>query len=176
MGGAPPELAAELAGHLRAIAAPTPAQLGDSSHLARHQDARHKRSTRIQAILCEIRATPGSERFMLGNTYATLRKAACKHPVVVLVAGRGHTFALIMSNAAQDQPHTLRLEITSDELSALRVSAEQAGLRSRADMWDCEPGTRLRYHKPRLMTITSYIGFSEKYGARSSSLSFAICS
>jgi CHAT domain-containing protein/tetratricopeptide (TPR) repeat protein len=142
MEGAPPELAAELAGHLRSIAAPTPTQFDDA-----HQDARHKRNTRIQAILREIRATPGSERFMLGSAHATLRKAAHKHPVVVLAAGRGYAFALIMSNAAQDQPYALRLEITSDELSALRVSAEQAGLRSRADMRDCESGTRLRYQK-----------------------------
>jgi tetratricopeptide (TPR) repeat protein len=141
--GAPPELAAELAGHLRAIAVPAPAQLGDSSHLARHQDARHKQSTRIQAILCEIRATPGSERFMLGSTYATLRKAAHKNTVVVLVAGRGHAFALVMSNATQQQPHALRLELTSDDVSALRLSAEQAGLRSRADMCGCEPEARL---------------------------------
>jgi tetratricopeptide (TPR) repeat protein len=142
MEGAPPELAAELAGHLRAIATPAPTQF-DSSH----QDGRHKRNTRIQAILREIRATPGSERFMLGSTYATLRKAAHKHPVVVLVAGRGRAFALIMSNAVQDQPHALRLEITSDELLAIRLSAEQAGLRSRADMRDCESGTRLRYQR-----------------------------
>jgi hypothetical protein len=142
MEGAPPKVAAELAGHLRSIAAPTPTQCDDA-----HQDARHKRNTRIQAILREIRTTPGSERFMLGNTHATLRKTAHKHPVVVLVAGRGYAFALIMSNAAQDQPHALRLEITSDELSALRVSAEQAGLRSRADMRDCESGTRIRYQK-----------------------------
>jgi hypothetical protein len=143
MEGAPPELAAELGDHLRAIVVPAPAQLGDSSHLTLHQDARHKRNTRIQAILREIRATPGSERYMLGTTYATLRKAAHKHPVVVLVAGRGHAFALIMSNAAQDQPHALRLELTSDELSALRISAEQAGLQSRADMRGCEPEARL---------------------------------
>jgi CHAT domain-containing protein len=139
MEGAPSELAAELAGHLRAIAAHASMQLDGS-----HQDGRHKQNTRIQAILQEIRATPGSERFMLGNTYATLRKAAHKHPVIVLVAGRGHAFALIMSNAAQDQPHTLRLQLTSDDVSALRLSAELAGLRSRADsMRGGEPETRL---------------------------------
>jgi hypothetical protein len=135
---APPELAAELVGHLRAIAAPTPTQRD-----AFHQDERHKRNTRIQAILREIRARPGSERFMLGKTYATLRKTAHKHPVVVLVAGRNHAFALIMSNATQQQPHALRLELTSDDVSALRLSAEQAGLRSRADMCGCEPEARL---------------------------------
>jgi tetratricopeptide (TPR) repeat protein len=59
MEGAPTELAAELAGHLRAIrvATPTLTQL-DASHL---EDGRHKRNTRIQAILREIRATPGLE-------------------------------------------------------------------------------------------------------------------
>jgi tetratricopeptide (TPR) repeat protein len=141
--GAPPELTAELADHLRAIAAPVPAQLGDSPQPAHDQDARHKRNTRIQAILREIRAMPGRERFMLGASYDTLRMAAREHPVIVLVAGRGHAFALIMSNAAEDQPHALRLDLTSDDLSALRVSAEQAGLRSRADMRHCEPEARL---------------------------------
>jgi tetratricopeptide (TPR) repeat protein len=141
--GAPPELAAELADHLRAIAAPTPTQPAGSSHLAHHQDACHRRNTRIQAILREIRAMPGRERFMLGASYDTLRMAAREHPVIVLVAGRGHAFALIMSNATEDQPHALRLDLTSDDLSALRVSAEQAGLRSRADMRHCKPEARL---------------------------------
>jgi hypothetical protein len=80
---------------------------------------------------------------MLGASYNTLRMAAREHPVIVLVAGRGHAFALIMSNAAEDQPHALRLDLTSDYLSALRVSAEQAGLRSRADMRNCKPEARL---------------------------------
>jgi CHAT domain-containing protein/tetratricopeptide (TPR) repeat protein len=147
MEGAPPELAAELVDHLRAIAAPTPTQPAGSSHLVHHQDACHRRNTRIQAILREIRAMPGQERFMLGASYDTLRMAAREHPVIVLVAGRGHAFALIMSNATEDQPHALRLDLTSDDLSALRVSAEQAGLRSRADMRNCDSGTRIRYQK-----------------------------
>jgi tetratricopeptide (TPR) repeat protein len=141
--GAPPELAAELADHLRAIATPMPAQLDDSLPLSHHQDARHKRNTRIQAILREIRAMPGLKRFMLGASYDTLRMSAHEHPVIVLVAGRGHAFALIISNATHDHPHALCLELTSDDLSALRVSAEQAGLRSRADMRHCEPEARL---------------------------------
>jgi tetratricopeptide (TPR) repeat protein len=150
--GAPPELAAELADHLRAIAAPVPAQLGDYSQLAHHQDAGHKRNTRIQAILREIRAMTGQGRFMLGASYNTLRMAAHEHPVVVLVAGRGHAFALIISTATQDQPHALRLELTSDDLSALRMSAEQAGLRSRADMRNCEPEARLGLASRRTKT------------------------
>jgi tetratricopeptide (TPR) repeat protein len=145
--GAPPQLAAELADHLRAIAAPVPAQLDDSSQLAHYQDGRHKRNTRIQVMLREIRTMPGLNRFMLGASYDTLRMAAREHPVIVLVAGRCHAFALIMSNAAEDHPHALRLDLTSNDLSVLRVSAEQAGLRSRADMRNCDSGTRIRYQK-----------------------------
>jgi tetratricopeptide (TPR) repeat protein len=151
MEGAPPGPAAELADHLRAISAPTPTQLDQS-----HQDGRHKRNTRIEAILREIRATTGSERFMLGNTYEVLREAARKHPVVVLVAGRGHAYALIISNATQNQPHALRLELTSDQVSALRLSVEQAGLRSRADMHGCEPEARLGLVSRRIGTDANH--------------------
>jgi hypothetical protein len=152
MEGAPSELAAELAGHLHAIAAPTLTQLDHS-----HQDGRHKRNTRIQAILQEIRATPGSERYMLGTTYATLCKAAHKHPVVVLMAGRGHAFALNMSNAAQDQPHTFCLELTSDDVLALRLSAKLAGLRSRADsMRGGEPEARLGIVSRRIEAVVNH--------------------
>jgi tetratricopeptide (TPR) repeat protein len=154
--GAPPELAAELAGHLRAIAAPTPTELGGSPNQDHYQDGRYKRNTRIQAILREIRAMSGLERFMLGSTYDTLRMAAHAHPVVVLVAGRGHAFALIMSNATGDQPHALHLELTSDDLSALRVSAEQAGLRSRADMRGYEPEARLGLALRRIKTDVNH--------------------
>jgi tetratricopeptide (TPR) repeat protein len=154
MEGAPPELASELAGHLRAMAAP-PVRLDEPSH--HHQDARHQRSTRMHTLLREIRAKPGLERFMLGRTYSTLREAARDHPVVVLAAGRSHAFALIMSSAAEDQPHTLHLDLTSNDLHLLQSAAQDAGLRSRADTRDGNTAnSRMRYqtsglhvdHKP----------------------------
>jgi tetratricopeptide (TPR) repeat protein len=120
MEGAPSGLTAELASHLRAMAA-IRMQPDDSSH--RHQDALHHHSTRIQALLREIRAKPGLERFMLGRTYSTLREAARGHPVVVLVAGRDHAFALIMFTATEDQPRVLNLDITSENLQSLLLDA-----------------------------------------------------
>jgi hypothetical protein len=69
---------------------------------------------------------------MLGSTYETLREAARNHPVVVLVAGRGHALALVMSSSAEGEPHVLRLDVTSDYVSGLRTAAEKAGLRSAA--------------------------------------------
>jgi hypothetical protein len=82
-------------------------------------DLRHKRNSRIQTILREIRDMPGLERFMRGSTFPQLRKAAKEHPVVVLVAARGCTYALVISDETQDAPHSLRLEITSERLSLL---------------------------------------------------------
>jgi hypothetical protein len=83
-------------------------------------DLRHKRNSRILTILREIRAMPGLERFMRGSTFPQLREAAKEHPVVVLVAARGCTYALVISDETQDAPHPLRLEITSGRLSLLR--------------------------------------------------------
>jgi hypothetical protein len=75
---------------------------------------------------------PGLARFMLGSTYDTLREAARDHPVVVLVTARGRVYALIMSGEAEEEPHALRLELTSRDLLALREFAQESGLRSRA--------------------------------------------
>jgi tetratricopeptide (TPR) repeat protein len=142
MEGAPKDLTIELEDLLRAIAAPMPA---DSAILPDHpQDLRHRQNIRIQAILEEIRGMPGLARFMLGSTYETLREAACDHPVVVLVAARGYAFALIMATAVQDEPHTLRLDLTSDDLLSLRDSARQAGLRSGSDTRDGNIDERMR--------------------------------
>jgi tetratricopeptide (TPR) repeat protein len=132
MEGAPPKLASELAGLLREISVPLTTHPGDLSY-AHHQDRRCRQNTRIQALLREVRAKPGLERFKLGKTYSTLRNAACDHPVVVLVAGRGHAFALLMASAVEDEPQTLDLDLTSDDVQSLQSAAQDAGLRSRAD-------------------------------------------
>jgi hypothetical protein len=153
MEGAPTELASELAGLLRKIAAPLTTQHDSSSLYASCQDSRHRQNTRIQALLREIRAKPGLERFMLGSTYDTLRNAARDHPVVVLVAGRGLAFALIMSNAAEDQPHALGLDLTSKDLQTLQNDAQEAGLRSAADTREGKSkmaNSRMRFKKSGL--------------------------
>jgi tetratricopeptide (TPR) repeat protein len=130
MEGAPPELAAELTRHLRAMAA-IRMQLDDPSH--HHQDALHHYNTRIQALLREIRVMPGLQHFMLGSTYDTLRNAARDHPVVVLVAGRGLAFALLMASAVEDEPQALHLDLTLEYVQWLQSATQKAGLRSGAD-------------------------------------------
>jgi tetratricopeptide (TPR) repeat protein len=144
MEGAPASLSTELEGLLSAIATRTPTDPAGLPDQRGTQDLRYKQNTRIHAILRQIRAMPGLSHFMLGSTYEALREVARDHPVVVLVAARGHAFALIMSGAEKSEPHALSLTLTSDDLLSLRGSAEQAGLRSRADTRDGHIDARMR--------------------------------
>jgi hypothetical protein len=129
----PKHIASELETLLRAVSVSIGIDAGElSMPEARYlspEDLRHEQNSRIQTILTEVRAMPGLERFMLGKTYAQLRETAKEHPVVVLVSARGHVYALVIQNAAQDHPHVLHLDITTDRLSLLRDTAARAGLR-----------------------------------------------
>jgi hypothetical protein len=116
-------------------------QLDDQSY-AHYQDSRHRQNTRIQALLCEIRAKPGLERFMLGRSYDTLREAASDHPVVVLAAGRGYAFALIMPSSANASPSVLPLDVAwPDQVQSLDNTAAKANPRYRAESGDQYIGT-----------------------------------
>jgi tetratricopeptide (TPR) repeat protein len=131
--GLPENIAFELETLLRAVSIPVTAEALTSSassacYLSR-EDVRYQQNSRIQTLLTEVRAMPGLERFMLGKTYAQLRETAKEHLVVVLVSARGHVYALVIQNAAQDHPHVLHLDITTDRLSLLRDTAARAGLR-----------------------------------------------
>jgi hypothetical protein len=59
-------------------------------------DRRHEADTRLQSLLAEVRAMPGMERFMLGDSYNELVAVSVHHPVVVLAQGRQNSFALII--------------------------------------------------------------------------------
>jgi tetratricopeptide (TPR) repeat protein len=127
---APRDLAIELDNLLRAIATSTGVK---SARLPDHdQDLRHRQNTRIQAILREIRAIPGLTRFMLGSSYKTLREAARDHTVVLLVAGHGHAFAIIMPSSASANPDLLPLDVAWNDLRSLANTAGRANLRYRA--------------------------------------------
>jgi tetratricopeptide (TPR) repeat protein len=163
MEGAPKDLAIELENLLRSIATSAPV---DRIRLPEHtRDLRHRQNARIQVILREIRAMPGLERFMLGSTYETLRKAARDHPVVMLVAARHHTFAVIIPNASHTDPDILRLNVANDTLQSFANSVGRANMRYRECSPSCEdvpladsiglgpdrkmgPGDHLTYRSP----------------------------
>jgi hypothetical protein len=149
----PADLAAELGTLLRAVSVPVTASGHQTSEqrvpgFLSPQDVRHEQNSRIQTLLTEIRTMPGLDRFMLGHTYAELRKTANKHPVVVLVAARGQAYALIISDSKADSPHSLALNITSDSLSSLRDYVGRAGLRNGQSPDHMDEDARLGLAKP----------------------------
>jgi DNA-directed RNA polymerase subunit N (RpoN/RPB10) len=85
------------------------------------RDLLHVRSSHADAVIREIRALPGLDRFMLGETFETLRTAATNHPVVVLVGARGHYYALIMPSSIA-QHAIISLELTADDERALSLT------------------------------------------------------
>jgi hypothetical protein len=139
----PDDLASQLGMLLRAVSVPVVASDHETSEqrvpsFLSPQDIRHEQNSCIQTLLTEIRAMPGLDRFMLGHTYAELRKTADKHPVVVLASAHGLVYALIICNSVQEHPDALPLKITSDRLARLRHTATRAGLRTRTAMRDVE--------------------------------------
>jgi hypothetical protein len=107
----PEHLALKLRGLLRFVAMGSAAQLDHEERKSlTPRDLLHVWSSQAHDAIREIQALPGLDRFMLGETFETLRTAASNHPVVVLVGARGHYFALIMlSSIAQHAIISLKL-------------------------------------------------------------------
>jgi hypothetical protein len=92
-------------------------------------DRRLQHWNRIRTIMDEVRAMPGNEDFMRGETFATLVKAASRHPVIVLVAGRKQCLALVLRTADDSLPQVLPLDIQREQLSQLSVESSGSGVR-----------------------------------------------
>jgi tetratricopeptide (TPR) repeat protein len=92
------------------------------------RDILYTQSSRFYAVLREIRALPGLERFMLGETIDALRTVASNHPVVILASARGHHYALIMDPSTTKHA-LLSLDLTFEEereLSSTKDSLRQS--------------------------------------------------
>jgi hypothetical protein len=89
------------------VAEPTIKSLRSEPNARTTRDELHANSSRLYALLKKIRALPGLDRFMLGETFETLLTAASDHPVVVLVGARGHYYALVIASSFAPNRHTL---------------------------------------------------------------------
>jgi tetratricopeptide (TPR) repeat protein len=79
------------------------------------RDERHDCGAQIDALLKEIRTTPGFDRFMLEPEYETLTKAASNHPVVVLADSKLGCYA-IMLRKASEAPLCIALDVQDEDL------------------------------------------------------------
>lgn len=120
----PPSLATELVGLINAISSQSTWELNAESIPSglTPRDVVHGQRARIYDIVREIRALPGLDRFMLGETYEDLCKVATAHPVVVIVGARSHTYALIINPEHIEVPELLELHLNAPQLQQLSSS------------------------------------------------------
>jgi hypothetical protein len=97
------------------------------------RDMVHATSSRMYILLREIRALPGLDRFMLGETFGTLRLVAANHPVVVLVGARQHYYALIIASTLVHGHALLEFDINDEDLSDLSFYSGATKLRRGSD-------------------------------------------
>jgi hypothetical protein len=118
----PDLLGKKLEEHLRAIATGSIDEFPNRPAAATaltQQDIRHAHSAQAYALVREIRALPGLDRFMMGETYENMRTTASDHPVVVLVGARDHFYALVLT-PSYDCGHTLvSLDVNTEDLEGL---------------------------------------------------------
>jgi tetratricopeptide (TPR) repeat protein len=117
----PEHLASQLQGLLqsfamRSVTQPDHKEWGSFLSL---RDTLHAQSSRAYAIIREIRELPGLDRFMLGESFETLRSTASNHPVVVLVGARGHYYALILAPSLANERVVLSIDLSDEELISL---------------------------------------------------------
>jgi hypothetical protein len=120
MQGVPEPFKSELEGYLHSIVQPLlsvdPALYDGQDTALTPLDVRHMQSSRAYAAIRNIRALPGFDRFMLGETYETLCAAASAHPVVVLVGARSYFYALIIAPSQFAEHALLSLTLTVEEM------------------------------------------------------------
>jgi hypothetical protein len=87
------------------------------------RDMLHSQSSRLYAVIREIRALPGLERFMLGESVDTLRTVASRYPVAILVSARGHHYALVMAPSTAKHA-LLSLDLTAEDERVLSFTKD----------------------------------------------------
>jgi hypothetical protein len=101
--GVPEPMAKELETLLKDIATRSVTQQSHhEQRTALEQDQLYTQSSRAYALAREIRALPGLDRFMLGETFETLRTTALHYPVIVLVSAREYFYALIIASSKSE--------------------------------------------------------------------------
>jgi tetratricopeptide (TPR) repeat protein len=114
----PVQLASRLQRVLQATSTRSVAESHSGEPTARTwHDTLHVHSSEAYALIREIRALPGLDRFMLGKAFEALSAAASHHPVVILVGARGRYYALIIASSVIQGHALLTLDLTDDEVN-----------------------------------------------------------
>jgi hypothetical protein len=93
------------------------------------RDIQHSHSFNLYTLVREIRTLPGLDRFMLGETFETLRAVATDHPVVVLVSARNHHYAFAMASWLTQGSGLVSFDLSDEDLQNLSFTPGATRLR-----------------------------------------------
>lgn len=89
--------------------------------------SRRALSEKFEALILEVRAINGLERFMLPAIYSTLAEGVPDGIIVTLITGQAESHAIIMRSNTKDRvPEILSLAITRNRLVKLSNILEDA--------------------------------------------------
>jgi hypothetical protein len=146
----PEHLASELQDLLQSFAVGSDAQLANEERKwLTPRDILHAQSSRAYAVIQEIRALPGLDRFMLGKTFETLLAVAFDHPVIVLVGARGRHYALILDPSFDRGHDIIELNISIEDWKNLSLASSTMSAHRRAAVREEKPeeGDRASHKK-----------------------------
>lgn len=93
----------------------------DADKLRLETEAAHQRelARRLDTLIEDLRTRPGLERFMLSENYTTLSKAASRGPVLILVAGKDTSWAIILANSHAPPQQILLAQASETRLGGM---------------------------------------------------------
>lgn len=90
---------------------------------------RRRQSARFEELIAEVRRMPDRNRFLLFELYESLQVAACKGPVVVLVANRAGCHAIIIRASSESADHVPLPGLDIDRLKKLGSEIRKSNLK-----------------------------------------------
>jgi hypothetical protein len=130
----PSSLAAKLQEHLNMLVSSSATSQDHSTAITTRnpRDIQHNHAVQVYALLREVREVPGLDRFMLGETYATLCTVASTHPVVLIVGARNRAYAILLTSDPYNNA-LLPLDVNGEEFrDAKSISYATRAYRSAA--------------------------------------------
>jgi hypothetical protein len=134
--------------HAMAMNSAAKSHHGEAAVASKQHDALHANSSLLFTLMREIRAVPGLDRFMLGETFETLCTVTSIHPVVVVVSARGQHYALIMAKSLVQRHVLISLDLSDDDLANLSFGyGSKRAHRSSATPEETPEGDRAGFKK-----------------------------
>jgi hypothetical protein len=113
----PPSFSSQLNTITKELQKPIGEKLAGSTTSDWEMSRRRRLIDKFESILTQVGGSPGLEDYLLPKSYGVLQLAASRGPVVILLAGKATSHAIVIR--PQGSLHLLPLTITNDHLKGL---------------------------------------------------------